>query len=59
MSALTTTATGSLAVAALATATRAATPSAASDDFAFAPTVAADAANVTTPSAGQKRKASP
>jgi hypothetical protein len=53
MSALTTAATGSLPVAALATATSA------SDDFAFAPAVAATAANVATPSAGQKRKAGP
>jgi hypothetical protein len=60
MSTLTTTATGSLPAAAVATATRAAIPTTASDAFASTPAVAAaTAANVTTPSVGQKRKASP
>jgi hypothetical protein len=56
---LTTTATVSRPVAALATATSATNPSAASDAFAFAPAAAADAVDVATPSADQKRKARP
>jgi hypothetical protein len=55
MSAVTTTATGSFPTAAAAAATSAVTPSAASDAFAFAPTVTA-ATNDATPSVGQKRK---
>jgi hypothetical protein len=59
-STLTTTATVSLLTAAVAAATRAVIPpsASASDAFASTPT-AATAANVPTPSAGQKRKASP
>jgi hypothetical protein len=56
-SALTTTVTGILPAATAAAAARAAIPSSTSDAVASTPTVPAAAANVATPSAGQKRKA--